>query len=162
MARSAVVDIDLGYGKIKKDLSKLGKKYVSVGFQESAVTHYQSKGDRTQQPGVSVAQYAAYNEFGTATIPQRSFMRTAIDENINKLDDFVGQKYREVSEGKISIDQALGLIGQAVIGLIQRKIRQITQPPNAASTIKIKGSSKPLIDFGQMIQSVTYVIRSNK
>lgn len=162
MARSAVVDIDLGFGKIKKDLSKLGKRYVSIGFQEGTVTTNQTKGDRSQIAGVSVAQYAAYNEFGTDKIPARSFMRTAIDENLKQIDSFVSEQYRHISEGTMTIDQALGLIGQAVTGLIQRKIRQITQPPNAASTIKIKGSSKPLIDFGQMVQSVRYVIRSNQ
>jgi hypothetical protein len=41
---------------------------------------------------------------------------------------------------------------------VQKKIRQITIPPNSPRTIAEKKSSKPLIDFGQMVQSVTFKV----
>ena len=44
-------------------------------------------------------------------------------------------------------------------GLIQRKIVDGTFEPNAPSTIRKKGSSRPLIDTGRMRQSVNFIIR---
>lgn len=43
--------------------------------------------------------------------------------------------------------------------LIQEKITDGDFAPNAESTIRQKGSSKPLIDSGRMRQSVNYVIQ---
>lgn len=162
MARRAIVDIDLGFKDIVKSIANQQGKTVLIGFQETAKTRYQTKGDRTQKAGESVAEYAAKNEFGTDKIPQRSFMRTAFDENINAIQKLLVRQFTLVSEQKQTVDGAFGIIGQAMVGLIQTKIRSIVIPPNSPTTIKIKGSSKPLIDFGQMVQSVTYVIRSRK
>ena len=162
MARRVVVDRDFGFDKTIKQLVDIKKKEVVIGFQESALTTSQTKGDRTQKAGVSVAEYAAYNEFGTEKIPQRSFMRTAYDENIRSIETLINIQYGRVVDGSTTIDKALSLVGQAMQAYIQKKIRSITYPPNSPATIKIKGSSKPLIDFGQMVNSVTYAIRTMK
>lgn len=160
--RAAVVDMDMGFDKIMHDLLELQKYSVVVGVQEGTLTHVEVKNGRTQKSGISIAQYAAQNEFGTNKIPERSFMRTAFDENINVITRFAAMQIGLVIDGNSSIRQAFGLIGQAMQGMIQRKIRQITSPPNSPRTIAEKGSSKPLIDFGQMINSIRYVIRKRR
>lgn len=158
--RSArIVDKDLGYDRIVQELERFKKSSVQIGFQAGSVTHTQTKGDRVQEPGISMPMIAARNEFGFGNIPARPFMSTSFDENQQRIQRFIISQYNSVVDGVRSADQALGLIGQYMVGLIQRKIRQITTPPNSPVTIAIKGSSKPLIDFGQMIQSVTYVVR---
>lgn len=162
MARPVVVDIDLGYNAIMKEIEELSKVSLLVGIQEGAKTQAQSKNGRKQKPGLSVAEYAAKNEFGTREIPQRSFMRTAFDENINKIEEVAADQYGKIIDGDIAIKQGLGIIGQVITAMIQRKIQAIVFPPNSPRTIAIKGSSKPLIDFGQMVKSVTYAIRTRK
>ena len=162
MARPVVVDIDLGYNAIMEEIEKLSKASLVVGIQEKAKTHVQTKKSRTQKAGLSVAEYAAKNEFGTNTIPERSFMRTSFDENINRIEKVTSDQYGKIIDGSSNLSQGLGIIGQVITGLIQTKIRQITFPPNSPATIAMKGSSKPLIDFGQMIASVTYAIRNRK
>lgn len=164
MARRAavVVDTDMGFDRIIKDLSELQKYSVVVGVQEGTLTHVEVRNGRKQKAGISIAQYAAQNEFGTRTIPERSFMRTAFDENINTIERFAAIQIGLVIDGESSIRQAFGLIGQAMQGMIQRKIRQINSPPNSPRTIAEKGSSKPLIDFGQMIASIRYAIRKRQ
>lgn len=159
MARPVVVDIDLGYDAIMQEIEALSKAQLLVGIQEGAKTKAQTKKGRTQKAGLSVAEYAAKNEFGTRTIPQRSFMRTAFDENLNFIEETAAIEYGRIIDGEIDLAQGLGELGQTIVGLIQRKIRQIVFPPNSPETIARKGSSKPLIDFGQMIASVTYAIR---
>ena len=162
MARPVVVDIDLGYDAILAEIEELQRSTLLVGIQEQAKTQSQTKNGRTQKAGLSVAEYAAKNEFGTREIPQRSFMRTAFDENLALIEKTVAIQYGKVIDGDISLQAGLGIVGQVIVGLIQRKIRAITFPPNSPATIARKGSSKPLIDFGQMVKSVTYAIRTKK
>ena len=154
-----VVDRDLGYNQIMAEIQRFRKAKVLIGFQETTVTHTQTKGDRIKQPGLSMAQIAAQNEFGTDRIPQRSFMRTSFDENLNRIQKLIYNQYSAVTNGKKTADKALGLIGTFVADLMRKKIRQITTPPNSPRTIAIKKSSKPLIDFGQMVASISYVVQ---
>jgi HK97 gp10 family phage protein len=159
MARNAVVvDTDLGFNKILRDLVAIDRYELLVGIQEGSKTTGKTSNGRKQPVGLNIAQYAAENEFGTRTIPQRSFMRTAFDQNIQVIDNFISQQLANVTDGA-SLDKSFKLVGQLMTGLIQTKIRQITFPPNSKRTIVEKGSSKPLIDFGSMIAAVRYTIR---
>lgn len=162
MARPVVVDTDLGLDDILKEIKKLSKIELLIGVQEGTVTSRETRGYHTRDAGINVAQYAAENEFGTRETPQRSFMRSSFDENLTKIEAFVTLQYGKVIDGKQTANGAVGLVGQAMTALIQRKIRAIVFPPNSALTIARKGSSKPLIDFGQMIASIRYVIKRNK
>lgn len=158
MARPAVVDRDLGFDRIMKSLKELGKYEVNVGFQQTEKTKLQVKGDRKKEPGLQMAQIAAQNEFGTDKIPARPFIRTAFDSRRNEIEAVIRDEYNQIIDGTTTIRKALGFMGQAVQALIQARIAAIRQPPNSSVTIKRKKSSKPLIDFGQMINSVRYVI----
>lgn len=160
MARPAVVDSDLGLNDILKEIRKFRKLELLVGIQEGSITSRESRGYHSVDAGINIAQYAAENEFGTRETPQRSFMRSSFDENLNKLEDFIQLQYGKVIDGKIKARVAVGLVGQAMTGLIQRKIRAIVFPPNSKLTIARKGSSKPLIDFGFMIGAVRYVVKT--
>lgn len=160
MARRSgrVVDQDLGFAQIISEISKFRKSTILIGFQDNSVTTTQTKNGRVKQAGESMATIAAENEFGTLEIPARPFMRTAFDENLTRIQALIIREYKKVTEGKQTANTGLGIVGQYVVGRIQRKIREIRTPPNSPYTIFLKKSSKPLIDFGQMVRSVTYVI----
>lgn len=57
-------------------------------------------------------------------------------------------------------EEALGKVGVVAVAMVQKYMTDLSSPPNAPSTIKKKGSSKPLIDSGAMRQSVTFKIES--
>lgn len=154
-----VVDIDLGFRRIVREINSLNNVRIQVGFQEGTITEPQTKGNRVKEAGLNMAQIAAQNEFGTATIPQRSFIRTAWDENINQIESVIRSQITGIIDGTRTNNAAYATIGNVIVALIQRKIYQIRSPPNAPSTIALKGSSKPLIDFGQMVASVRYIVR---
>lgn len=158
----AVTDTDSGFKKITIDLVKLGKSEVLVGVQEGAKTLALSERGRIQKPGISIAGYAAKNEFGTKTIPQRSFMRSFFDENLNIIEPFIERRYDQIIEGKKTVDQGLGEIGLFLQDGIKTKIRQIRTPENSKKTIAKKRSSKPLIDFGNLFASIRYLIKTRK
>lgn len=154
MARSSVKDNDLGYQALQEQINLLKNSYVLVGFQVGEVTRNESKGSRKKKGGESMPEIAASNEFGTSRSPARPFMSTSFDENSRRINNAIQGEYSKILDGKSTVKKSLGLIGQFMVGLIQRKIRSIYFPPNSPRTIALKGSSKPLIDFGQMIQSV--------
>ncbi len=163
MARSAVVvvDTDLGFNKIMADLLSLDRYEVLTGIQQGSKTTGKISNRRHQPVGLDIAQYAAQNEFGTREIPQRSFMRTAVDENLALITSYASQQLGLVIDGAETPRIAFNRIGLLMTNLIQKKIGQITFPPNSARTIAEKGSSKPLIDFGSMIAAVRYTTRKH-
>lgn len=161
-AKISVKDKDLGLKKIVAQLKSLGKKEVLVGIQEGSTTESVSNGGRTSIAGTLIADYATENEFGNSKIPERSFMRSAWDENLEIIEHITEVQYAKIVDGKNNVNTSLNLIGRAVEGLIKQKIRQIEFPPNAQRTIAKKGSSKPLIDFGNMINAVRYTVKNVK
>jgi len=156
--RIVVKDKDLGFEEIQRQMALLDGSHVKVGFQEGAVTKPQVKGQRRKPAGLSLPQIAAENEFGTQIIPARPFMSTSFDENKALINRAIQGEYKKIAGGNGTTERSLGLIGQLMTKLIVQKIRAIVSPPNSPRTIAIKKSSKPLIDFGQMIQSVRYKV----
>jgi len=57
-----------------------------------------------------------------------------------------------------SMDQILEAVGAVAAGKVKVYMTDLKTPPNAASTIRKKGSSNPLIDSGAMRQSVTHKV----
>lgn len=156
MVRNAVIDKDLGLKKILKEVQNLKGNIIKVGIQHGTGVFARNISNKHD---ARVAQYAFYNEFGTEKIPQRSFMRTAFDENLKKIEIAIEIEYQKVLSKSMSTDVMLGRIGLLMTNFIQKKIRSIFSPPNSPVTIAKKKSSKPLIDTGRMINSVRYVIQ---
>ena len=81
-----------------------------------------------------------------------------MDENEDRINGFLQSTKADLVKG-VPAEQILKEIGIFQKDLIQEKITEGSYEPNAASTIRRKGSSKPLIDTGRMRQSVNYEIR---
>lgn len=141
---------DNGLDRRLKELKGIGGK-VAIGVLGS--TAGKSHGATT------LYDVAAANEFGTSSIPERSFLRDTIDANRAKVVAFCAKQGAEVVRGKISNATALERIGAFVQGLIQARIAAGIAPANKQSTIDAKGSSKPLIDSGQLRSSITFEVR---
>lgn len=132
-----------------RELAELKELEVRVGFQ---------RGDAQEEDGTDICDVAAYNELGTDHIPARPFIRQSVDDNEKKINSFLKAQVKEFANGK-SAEQVLKEIGIFQKDLMQDKIKSGDFAPNADSTIKKKGSSKPLVDTGRMRQSVNYVIQ---
>lgn len=136
-----------GLNAIKDIRKRIEASAVSIGVHEG-----QHRGsDKT------VAQVYAFNEFGTETIPERPTLRpTFAKEKIKyrlTLGKIVG---KAMEEPTYDIHQAMGKIGLMAQNDLQNAIRTLDAPPNADSTISKKGSSNPLIDTGQLVNSVKW------
>ncbi len=91
------------------------------------------------------------------TIPERSFLRSGFDENVDKITRKMVRLLNDVMRFGLSPDTFADMIGQEFAGLIQKKMRSVG-PPNHWSTIATKGSSKPLRDTGRLIQAVRHKV----
>lgn len=136
--------------RFKRMLKELAEKEVRIGFQH---------GKAAEDDGTDICDIAAWNELGTVHIPARPFLRDSVDDNEGEINSFLQSQKRALISGA-SAEQVLKEIGIFQKDLIQDKIESGSFAPNAASTIRQKGSSKPLIDTGRMRQSVDYVIKA--
>ncbi|UQD52310.1 hypothetical protein C0971_10030 [Bacillus methanolicus] len=94
----------------------------------------------------------------SVTIPERSFLRSGYDENIDHINKKIDSMIEDVLTGGIDPDVFADMIGQEFAGLIQKKLRSISDPPNSPITINVKGSSNPLIDTGHLVGSIRHEV----
>jgi hypothetical protein len=100
---------------------------------------------------------AVWNEFGTSNgLPERPFMRNAIEDNKGSYRAQMAADARQILHGAMTLEIALTRLGLKAQGDIQASIASNTPPPLKPQTIRRKGSSRTLIDSGQVRQSVTY------
>jgi hypothetical protein len=106
---------------------------------------------------------AIWNEFGTkgggwgGPIPERPFMRNAARDNASKYLKISASQVVAILTGKVSLRGFLDKLGIVAKGDIQANIGS-TGPQNSPVTIALKGSSKPLIDTGEMRQGVQHKV----
>jgi hypothetical protein len=142
-----VVVKDLGWNGIKARLMGLHNSYTKVGLQE---------GSRDLQGG-DLVMVGAANEFGTQSIPERSFMRSSFEENRPEILAITAAETKAVIEGRKQPIDSLRQMGEYMQGKIVKKIYSHPPPPNSPKTIEAKGSSGTLVDTGHMAQSIRHV-----
>ena len=161
--RGDTVEIrDLGLGRIIEELSVANTSVVKVGLPEDGFADFGSgKGSGHDELDMSeLIQVGAVHEFGApkAGIPERSWMRSAIDENREKINQIKEKLYGNIIDGRTNTQTALGKLGLAVETMIKRKITTLREPALDPKTIANKGSSNPLIDIGQMRASIQSIV----
>lgn len=129
-------------------------KEIAVGFPKGKAQAYPD--------GESVVEVAAKNCFGIG-VPKRDFMGEANDA-IHQATKPIMRKIAEaVNQDKARAVTALtDAAGMVAADQIKKTIRDGAWVPNSPATVAAKKSSKPLIDTGHMIQSVTYVVREKE
>ena len=120
---------------------KGGEKYENGGGEESKVT---------------VAQIANYHEFGKGHNPERSFIRASFDKNLDEYTR-VGEKLiGQALELQVEADGVAEALGEHIVGKTQEFLTDLKSPPLKPATIARKKSSNPLIDTGQLRDSIEW------
>lgn len=145
--------IDRGYKKFLARIESFAKRQsdaVTVGFHSDAGSH---------DAGVTVVELASWHEFGIG-VPERSMIRSWVDENEAEIREQVVNIGNGVASGAIATkQQALNLFGVWAQGDIQVRITEGIAPGLADSTLKKKGDkTTPLIFTGQLLSSVTFKV----
>jgi hypothetical protein len=135
------------------DKSKPGG--IKVGFVKGLGKHPGSN--------ATISEIAAYNEFGTQgsdgqeRIPERPFLRTTLKENLAPVYmPLLKHLMSLMINGELTVEQAVGVLGEKAVTDVKTKIDTLSEPPNAESTIAKKKSSSPLVNTKLMAQSVTW------
>ena len=130
---------------------------LSVGFLGDQI-HKNSDGKQ-------VGDIASIQEFGDINnrIPPRPFMRPTIIENTPEWVSSMIKGVKEIFNNGSDLKEVFNSIGEDAEFEVQSNIRAINTPPLSPFTLKERisrgnFSDKPLIDTGQMIDSVNYEI----
>lgn len=164
-------------------LKLLTNTEVLVGFPEETTKRDDPE---SQAQGITNAAIAYIHDHGApdAKIPQRQFMTPGIESRLPEITELLAKtaKYVLAGAGKVKVEEGFNRVGLKAVNGIQSAIRAGIPPPLADSTVKAraskgrKGAQKeldrranglapglryatPLMDTGEMLKSVTYVIR---
>lgn len=148
-----------GLAKLLAVAKQLGNRpHVKVGVLQ--------KGGKSARAGeFTNAELMAIHEFGAprAGIPSRSVLRATADAQRQKWMAMLEKVIRGAVAGKIDLLTALDLVGLKATADMVATVRKGVAPPLLPATIKAKGSSKPLIDSGRLVQSFGHeVVRSSR
>lgn len=108
-----------------------------------------------------IARIATFHEFGTSTIPRRSFIRAWFAIESLRMKDMLREAMTEIY--KTGSTTALNEVGSFAVKGIKTRILAKIPPKLAASTVKgKKGTHRntPLIDRGTLFRAITYRINT--
>lgn len=120
---------------------------VKVGFLSGA----------TYPDGKSVAMIGAIQNFGAPSrgIPPRPFFSNMVKDKSPGWPKAIEENLRQTNyDAKLTMER----MGAGIKGQLQRSIIETTSPALKPRTIARKGSAKPLIDTGHMLNSVDYEV----
>lgn len=168
-------------------MRKLSGSYVTIGVHEGAGRYNPEKylnlkeqrrlrkldrlaakvgAVREKPEGPRVVDVALWNEYGTRYIPERSFIRATIVENMGLLDNWRQAVLQKIMVGRATPYKGLSIIGMRVRLLIQNKIKSNISPENAPRTLArkraLKYGDRTLIMTGLLLRSITYAITLGK
>jgi hypothetical protein len=156
---------DMSFAELRKRVGIPGTSVVRVGLPDKPHKVKIDKDGKHKRiikgiKKLTLAMLGAIHEFGVPErgIPERPFLRPGIRAYKSDLVQLNRINLLKVVNGRMTIAKALQQLGVFAVGAVQRYIRMGHFKPLKESTIKAKGSSKPLIDTAQMMQSVTFEV----
>ena len=145
-------DIDNGYKKIKEELEKLDKLKLIIYIDDKA----------TYPGGIKVDFIAMLMEYGNENFdvpfPARPFFRSTFDAHYDNISNLMERCVDKIADGKMTAHKAFETVGKDVVKKVREMILNGTYVALAESTVKAKGSDKPLYDTGTLVRSVKYKI----
>lgn len=159
----AVTDKDMGLKKLRDELKKAASMHVAVGIigqtAAEAKKYYNAQGNLEAGP-VTLAEVATAHEFGNPgrNIPERSFLRQAVDTGKPELQKLSAELTKAIAEGKLTTEHALGLLGQKIEALVDEQFERGGSP--AWDPVKHR-KGVPLSDTGQLKNSIASQVRKN-
>jgi hypothetical protein len=149
---------DRGWRELRRKVIEM-----SAGSRVKVGVLAEAGGDKEHgDDGITLIELAAIHEYGSpaAGIPERSFIRRTFSEKHEELAKMQEKLVGAIVEGKMDVRRALEILGQWGAAEIKKTVKSGPHipPPLEPSTVRRKGSDRPLVDTGLMINSVTHVV----
>jgi hypothetical protein len=153
MANGVVIK-DANWKRLMRNLKHIDRARVHVGVLQN------EKAEGDNEDGFDLVALAATQEYGSIDghTPSRPFLRSTFRGPPQWLVLTTSKLAKPVLEGKLDIDRALGLLGAVAATKVKETITSGAgvPPPNAPSTIAKKGSDRPLVDTGRLLNSISW------
>lgn len=140
--------------KLQKELEYLQTHAVKVGVLGNG-----------SADGVSVQDYAIFNEYGTSHIPKRPFFRLSVgtQKAQNEIKEYLNTQIENIISGELTGQGAYENLGEFVVQKIKKTIMSGNFAALNLKTIKIRqrkgnNSTKPLMDTHSLYESIKYEI----
>ncbi|MEX5438896.1 hypothetical protein WCE01_01765 [Acinetobacter indicus] len=152
---SVNIDDDGSLDRFIKNAEKMGG-HVEVGWLASQ-THIGRGGGKRS---ITMADLAAIHYHGVPSknIPKRDVVTPALEQNQEKYFGFIERSIPALMDGSMDLRTMWEYLGMEGMADIQKQMVTARLAPLHPRTIKRKGSSRPLIDSGQLRQGVTYIV----
>lgn len=92
----------------------------------------------------------------TINIPERSYIREVFDTKKSVIISQCESTLEKVINLQIPPSTLFELIGQLCVSLIQDHMTSLSSPANSPATVRLKGSSNPLINTGRLRSSINF------
>ena len=135
---------------------------LGANIKHSGGTRYQNKANGNLAKFVRndfVGPTSGVTGSHTIVIPERSFIRSTMKDNEKRYADLMLKGFRSVLRMESTVEVVYQKIGITISDDVKSKILTGSFVPLKPSTIKKKGSSKPLVDTGEMRNSISYEVR---
>lgn len=152
------IENDLGIERLKQALAELGKTRVTFGYQGASGAE-----EHPGAPGSTVAQVAAWNEYGTDSSPARPMGAHTMEANRERFTEAAKRAIADVVDGRVETALEAGeQLGQVALTAIRKTIDTSREwaAANAESTIRAKGHDQPLIgEHAKLYSNASYAVR---
>ncbi len=109
--------------------------------------------DKSQPYGMRI-MFILKNE---VHIPPRPFLRYTFDHYLDNWTELAADLAFKVFVGEINYKDTFPVLGDAIVKDIKRTIKEFSKPKNAPLTIANKGFDDPLIEKGELRDSIHWI-----
>lgn len=142
--------------------------HVTVGIHKDKADKTYNAPRGEDNYGKTVGEIAAYNEYGTDTTPERSFVRAVVDAKGRLIATRARMLMGLVLDRRMTLQRALNNLGQYIkLEMRNRIVNKEIPPPNAPATVRKKSrktkkvtwlSDTPLLDTKQLLGSIDHEV----
>ncbi len=154
-SRTTVRAIDHGWNKLRQTAKNMAESQsvVKVGLLGNG------KNERNDGALTNV-EIGAIQEFGAGNVPERSFIRSTFNSKRSEYIAMLKKLVPQIYALKMTVKKALDIIGMRMAADMKKRITEGAgiPPPNAPSTIARKGSERPLVDTGQLLNAISWSV----
>lgn len=156
--------------KIKANLKKLSKLDLLVGVPQEEGNRDKRRDYKTKKIvkdeniEITNAELMFIHSQGSPArnIPKRPTIEPTIEENQKTISEKFKKIAQSMLDNKSDGKEELEKLGIWVVNKIKARFGSDELAPLKEATIKAKGSDRPLIDTGQLRNSVTYIVRNKQ
>ena len=122
---------------------------------------YNGESDPQNNPPIETAELAKMLTFGSANIPARPFIEEGLLSEKKELLNEIKKQIENAKQGRANWAK----LGTKAVAAIQKFVRSDyykNTVPNSPKTIEYKGSDTPLIDGGDLINSLEFIVEGGR